>query len=190
MTRTILATSALALCLALPAYAQTAASAAPAAPVAAAISEADVMFMKRAAAGDATEIETSKVAVEKSTNPEVKKFAQQMIDDHTKASAELAQIAKAKNVNLPPRDPSIDAMVHTLQGQSSAKFDEEYLKGQVPGHRDAAKLFKIDGAKVSDPQLKQFVAKTTPVIEAHLTHVEHLAAAKGVTAKTSLKAKE
>lgn len=152
-----------------------------------ALSEPDVTFMKKAATSDMTEIETSKVALQKSGKPEVKQFAQQMIDDHTKLSATMKQLAAARGVQLPPRDPSIDAMVSKLNGLSGNQFDQEYLKGQVGGHRDASNLFHTEGAQAKDPQLKQAVATATPIIDQHLQHVQQLAASMGVEGKASLK---
>jgi putative membrane protein len=151
------------------------------------LSEPEVTFMKKAAASDMTEIETSRVALTKATRPEIKQFAQQMIDDHTKLSAQMQQLAQARGMQLPPRDPSVEAMVSKLNGLSGAKFDQEYVKGQVAGHRDASKLFHAEGTAARDPQLKQLVAQATPIIDQHLQHAEQLGAAVGVEAKTSLK---
>lgn len=153
----------------------------------AALTEPEMTFVKKAAASDLTEIETSRVAVQKATRPEVKQFAQQMIEDHTRLSNTMKQLASARGVQLPPRDPSVDAMVSKLNGLSGAKFDQEYVKGQVGGHRDASKLYHTEGAQVRDPQLKQAVATATPLIDQHLQHVEQLASSLGVEGKTSLK---
>jgi putative membrane protein len=151
------------------------------------LTEPEQTFMKKAAVSDLTEIETSRIAVQKASKPDIKQFAQQMIEDHTKLSNSMKQIASAKNVQLPTSDPSINAMTSKLNGLSGTKFDQEYLKGQVAGHRDASKLFHNEGAAAKDPQLKQAVAQATPIIDQHLQHVEQLAAANGVEAKTSLK---
>jgi putative membrane protein len=151
------------------------------------LGEPEVTFMKKAATSDMTEIETSKVALTKATRPDIKQFAQHMVDDHTKLSAQMKQIADAKGVQLPSRDPSVDAMVSKLNGLSGAKFDQEYVKGQVAGHRDASKLFHAEATAVKDPSLKQAVAQATPIIDQHLQEAEQLGAALGVEAKTSLK---
>jgi predicted outer membrane protein len=45
----------------------------------------DSLFLQAATAGNAFEIETSKLALQKSNNNAIKTFAQRMIDDHTKA---------------------------------------------------------------------------------------------------------
>ncbi|MDQ2746913.1 MAG: DUF4142 domain-containing protein, partial [Acidobacteriota bacterium] len=46
-------------------------------------------FLSEAAQGGMTEIELSQMALEKSQNEEIKKYAQMMIEDHTKAGDEL-----------------------------------------------------------------------------------------------------
>ncbi|GIL41005.1 DUF4142 domain-containing protein [Roseiterribacter gracilis] len=183
MTRFLLTSAAMALCLtACGAQAQTAPGIAKPAPTAPlnAPADSDVDFVKKAATSDMTEIETSKVAVTKATKPDIKKFAQQMIDDHTKLSTEMGTLAKSKNIPVPPRDSSIDDKVKKLSALSGADFDKEYLKGQVDGHKDAAKLFHGDGTKLKDADLRAAVAKATPTIDAHLDHVQKLAAANGV----------
>jgi predicted outer membrane protein len=45
----------------------------------------DSLFLQAATAGNAFEIETSRLALQKSNNNAIKTFAQRMIDDHTKA---------------------------------------------------------------------------------------------------------
>src|SRR5689334_8383477 len=58
-------------------------------------------FVTKAAQGNLAEIKTSQLALEKAQSPEVKSFAQRMIDDHQKASSELESIAQAKNLKVP-----------------------------------------------------------------------------------------
>lgn len=181
MTRLLLAGAAMALCLtAYDAHAQAAPK--PATPPAAtplpSPDSSDVDFVKKAATSDMTEIETSKVALNKATKPDIKKFAQEMIDAHTKLSSEMGALAKAKNIPLPPRDSSIDDKVKKLNGLSGADFDKEYLKIQLDGHKDASKLFHNDGPKLKDAQLREAAVKATPTIDSHLQHVEHLTGKK------------
>ena len=52
----------------------------------------DTNFIKEAAAGGMAEVAFSKMA-EKSENPDVKRFAEKMVRDHTKANTELTAIA-------------------------------------------------------------------------------------------------
>ena len=57
-------------------------------------------FAEEASAKGIAEIETSKLALEKGSHAEVKKFAQTMIDDHTRANDELKALAKQKNLEV------------------------------------------------------------------------------------------
>lgn len=52
-----------------------------------------VDFVEEASASGIAEIETSKLALQKSASVDVKTFAQEMINDHTNANRELASIA-------------------------------------------------------------------------------------------------
>src|SRR5690242_9906613 len=66
-----------------------------------ALSHSDSSFLKDAAEVGLYEVQGSKIALQKSTDPQVKAFAQQMIDDHTKASQDLEALASQKGVKLP-----------------------------------------------------------------------------------------
>lgn len=65
------------------------------------LSRADQSFLKKAAENGLAEVESSKVAAEKAQNPEVKKFAQHMVDEHTKANQELKQLAQSMASSFP-----------------------------------------------------------------------------------------
>src|SRR5206468_1822242 len=57
-------------------------------------------FLTDAAEGGMTEVELGKLAQQKSKNPDVKKFGQMLVEDHSKANAEVKALAGKKNINL------------------------------------------------------------------------------------------
>lgn len=57
-----------------------------------ALDQEDKTFVREAATGGMAEVELSKVA-QKSENGDVKRFADRMIEDHTKANEQLTSIA-------------------------------------------------------------------------------------------------
>jgi putative membrane protein len=61
--------------------------------------EKDTDFAIEAADGGMLEVELGKVAQQKASSAEVKKFAQMMVDDHTKANDELKALAAQKNIS-------------------------------------------------------------------------------------------
>src|SRR5262245_44713885 len=60
------------------------------------LSMEDQTFMRKAAESGMAEVKLAKLALDKSRNDEVKRFAQKLIDDHQKANDDLKQIATQK----------------------------------------------------------------------------------------------
>lgn len=133
------------------------------------VTKQDSKFMMQAASSDMMEIATSNMALQKSQNADVRRFAQMMIDDHTKTSDQLKSIAATKNVTLPAdMDAKHRAMADKLSGLSGDKFDMEYMKGQVKAHEAAVKLFQSESNKGTDADVKGFAAATLPALQMHL----------------------
>lgn len=65
------------------------------------ISSSDREFAMKAAEGGRLEVMHAQMALQKSSNDEVKRYAQRMIDDHTKANQELMSVASGKGIMLP-----------------------------------------------------------------------------------------
>jgi putative membrane protein len=130
-------------------------------------------FMMKAAQSDMLEIMSSQAALQKSSSEEVRRFAQMMIDDHTRTSEELKTIAASKNVTLPTAVSSKQrSMIDKLNRASAgAEFDREYMKMQVKAHEDAVKLFQkqANDTDVEDADAKAFAAKHLPALQSHLT---------------------
>jgi putative membrane protein len=63
--------------------------------------EDDSEFLVDQAEINLAEIEIGKLAQQKSTNAEVKKFGKMLVDEHTKSASEISALAKAKNFTLP-----------------------------------------------------------------------------------------
>jgi putative membrane protein len=130
----------------------------------------DKKFMMEAAIGGKAEVALARLALERSSSDSVKQYAQQMIDDHTKAGDELAQVATMKGISLPMEpDAKHKAMLAKMQQLSGAAFDAEYVKmAGVKDHEKMEKLFMSESSKGKDMDAKGFAAKTLPTVQAHL----------------------
>jgi putative membrane protein len=124
-------------------------------------------FVKKAALGGMTEVEASKLAQSKSQDANVKKFAAQMVTDHSKANQELAGIAKGKGLNVPTSlDAEHQAIVKKLSAKSGAEFDSAYSQQMMGDHAKTVALFE-GAAKSSDADIAAFAKKTLPTLEGH-----------------------
>lgn len=134
------------------------------------MAKADQRMMKDLAQANLAEIKTGEMALQKSQDEEVKKFAQKMIDDHTAAMKELQELAQARGVDLPEEmGMKHKATSAALEKLSPEKFDETYMKqGGVSDHKKAHKLVQDIQKKAKDPELKSIAAKVEPTIKEHL----------------------
>lgn len=134
------------------------------------LASADKDFLENAAQGGHAEVEGSKLAQTKSSNADVKQFAEQMIQDHTKANQELMALAKQKGYT-PPDEPSImqRTELKALSATSGNSFDKMYVSRiGVAAHEDTVKMFQKAAADAKDPDIKAWAAKTLPTLQHHL----------------------
>jgi putative membrane protein len=133
-------------------------------------------FVKAAAQDGMTEVELGKLAMDKSNNPAVKRFAQKMVQDHGAANAELSGIAKRKSLQVPAGlDQEHQGMVTQLSAKSGAAFDAGYAKHMAMGHTQAVALFQAE-AQSSDPEFANFAKKTLPTLQEHKQMADRLSA--------------
>ncbi|WP_375444111.1 DUF4142 domain-containing protein [uncultured Fibrella sp.] len=134
------------------------------------LSKADEDLMMQVAMGGMMQLETSKVAVQKSTNPEVREMAQAEVDEQTGLSAKLQEIATAKGVTLPSSpDAKTQEMVAKMQGMSGTELDRHYVKEHaVKGHELLDKTMSKVESKGQDANLMAVAKAAHPLVKTHL----------------------
>jgi putative membrane protein len=105
---------------------------------------ADASMLKDIAQANMAEVETGKLALEKSTNGEIKKFAQMMVDDHGKGLADVKMLASAKGTDLlDGPDVKHKAAALEFKALSGDMFNSRYVKQAGLGdHKATEKLLK------------------------------------------------
>jgi putative membrane protein len=135
---------------------------------AAAAGGADQGFVTRAAIGGMTEVEMAKLAGDRALSSDVKKFAEKMVTDHTKADEELEKIASGKSLKFPHAlDADHKAKLEMLNKKSGTEFDRAYVQAQVAGHEKMRQLLDHEAKNGKDADLKAFAEKTLPTVEEH-----------------------
>lgn len=128
-------------------------------------------FANTAAASDAYEIASSRLATDKAESAEVKTFATTMVRDHGKSTADL----KAAAGSLTP-DPAMNAEqkanVAELQGLNGAAFDAAYSRQQLAAHQKTLAALQGYAASGDNAGLKTFASNTAPVVQGHLTMLQ------------------
>jgi len=130
---------------------------------------ADKSFMTTAAQANLAEVEPGRMAAEKSTNSDVKKFGQMMVDDHSQANTQLMDLAQKKNLTLPNQpDDAHKKDAARLADLNGAEFDRAYMTGMVQEHVKAVALFEANSKSAKDTDVRTFAEKTLPVLKHHL----------------------
>lgn len=127
------------------------------------------------------DIAQAQLALKKSSNPQVKEFANQMISDHTSLQKSVADLAKKLNVK--PAESDISKQLNQqaadeakkLKSLKGAAFDKEYAAHEVAYHQaviDAAGKTLIPNAK--NAELKSALEGAAPLLQGHLQHAQQL----------------
>jgi putative membrane protein len=115
------------------------------------------------------EVELGKLAAEKASSDDVKKFGQRMVDDHSKANDELKALAASKKITLPAEmGPEEKALRDRLVKLSGPAFDQAYMKAMVSDHVKDVAAFRMEAKTGKDAEVKAWAAKTLPTLEEHL----------------------
>ena len=127
------------------------------------------------------DIDAGKTAAAKTTNAEVKKFAQLMVTDHTGVNKSATDLVTRLKVT-PEDNPTSESLkaggeknVANLKALKGAAFDKAYIDHEVAYHQqviDAVDKTLIPSAK--NAELKALLVKVRPAFVAHLEHAKHI----------------
>ena len=133
-------------------------------------------FVEEATSKGITIIENSRLALEKSGNTEVKAFASQLIDHHSKSNQKLAELAGSKNIDVADNATLLNRIKTTLlKARTEGSFDPSNAQNQVTVHEQTITLYQ-QAAHGSDADIKKFAEKSLPKLQDHLEEARKLAA--------------
>ena len=135
----------------------------------------DAAFIQKAGQGGMAEVELSKLAEQKAKSGKVKKFAEHMVRDHTSNNRELEKIAAKENIAVPQElDTEHAAIRDRLASLKDEAFDQAYIDAMREDHQKMDDLLKSSAGSVTSNELRTYIKKTQPVVEAHLRQADKL----------------
>jgi putative membrane protein len=146
----------------------------------AAVTDQDKQFLTKASQGGYDEVQLSKLAETKATNPQVKAFAHKMVVEHTALAARMQPFAQAWGLTPPTSmDSDHQAEFDKLNGLSGADFDKEYMNVMEKDHHEALDLFNEEAKTTTDMKFKAAVMHGQSVVAAHTHMADDLGAKLG-----------
>lgn len=135
----------------------------------------DAEFVDKAGIVGKTAVQASQLALERSSNPQLKALARRIVDDYGRMTAELRRLGARKGVPVQTRmlvDPALTA----LRTETGVAFDKGYLSVAGPTAQEAAvKLYEAERRDGRDAQLRAFAADALPTLNEHLRAARELA---------------
>jgi putative membrane protein len=134
-------------------------------------------------AANTVDINAGKQAESKTSNKDVRAFAERMVADHTGVNQQAVALVKKLNVTPEANDTSKTltqdgaATLARLKGMSGKAFDKAYVDNEVSYHQSVlAALDKTLIPSASNSELKGLLVKVRPAFVAHLEHARHIQA--------------
>ena len=127
----------------------------------------DSGFITKNITDNMTEVQLSKLGLDKASDAKVKNIAKQMVADHTQMLNDLKAAAKAKNLAVPTDNGTAAAHAQTMSGASGKDFDKQWVSHMLEMHE--AKLAELATAisQTTSGEVKALATKAQPKVKAH-----------------------
>ncbi len=134
-------------------------------------------YVLLAGSGDLFEIRSSQLALQRSVSPELRAYAQTMVEQHPQLTQTLLASALQGGVVAPP--PTLinrhANFLNMLSASGPDQFDLTYLRMMAVNHNESALLHTYYAQAGDNPSLRTAAAAAAPVVTAHLQHARALA---------------
>jgi predicted outer membrane protein len=143
------------------------------------------------------EVDLGRLAAQRASNSEVKRFGQDMVTDHGRSGGDLKTLAAHLGITVPAQADEAHRMLADQLSQVSGRgFDQAYMNAIVTGHQETLDLLTAFGgermsltggggkqpggqatataAATGQQPVSEWAAKTIPIVQAHLTRARDL----------------
>lgn len=133
-------------------------------------------YVRMAGASDQYEIQSSRLVLASTRNPALRRFASQMIADHTKSSTDVK--AAARQGRVMAGRPALDAMgarnIAQLRRARGPARDALYIQQQKKSHRMALDLQQGYAAHGDVRPLARTASTIVPVVQHHIGELDRM----------------
>jgi putative membrane protein len=129
----------------------------------------DAVFVKKAVMGGMSEVYLSELAATQCKNVDVKKFASQLLKDHSASNEALLAAAKSASIEVPTKlDGPHQKQYDGFKNYKGDNFDRDYVKTIVQSHNACVALYTQASKEANNPTIKDYATKTLPLLQKHL----------------------
>jgi putative membrane protein len=146
----------------------------------------DKLFLQQALEGSRAQIQLGHLALEASNDPQIKGFAQEVVDDYLTMIEKMKPAARYLGFEMPAALPKSGMKsVERLKSLSGDSFDRAYIEDMLKESQKDVADFKREAASTDNPPLRQLVEQDEEIIAGHLKDIQEIAKAKGLAGSRS-----
>ena len=127
---------------------------------------------------DRHEVEVAKLAIDKTEQAEVKRFAREIADEHARDTTAIGHLALREKIVATGLSPgggilgtlktSHEKTMEALRASSGAAFDRSFMDAIVDGHQQALEVLQHTHHGVQNAQLQNHVSSAITMAQRHL----------------------
>jgi putative membrane protein len=142
--------------------------------------------MTRAQLRALEQLELGRIAATRSSNSGVRAFAQMMVEDRSKTTQALRQLAESQGIDLPATPDTVGkAVIERVSRLSSPELDRVYVERTLRNQDADVADFQAQTSMGQEVELQAWVWNTVPLLEDEQEQIRALASELGITARSS-----
>jgi putative membrane protein len=143
---------------------------------AAAQQDPEAKFLEDAVRGNVAEVKMGELAQQRGQSEAVREFGRVLVEDHSSALKETAELAQDLEV-IPPAQPSAEQMQKhdELARLSGEEFDRQFVAEMVKAHEETIAMYEKQAeSDIGDAKVRELAQELLPTLEEHLAMAESL----------------
>jgi putative membrane protein len=129
----------------------------------------DTNWLQTSISGDRFEIAGGKIALARSENATVKRYAQRLITDHSKSLHDALELAREWGMHGPPAaTPSEQWELNRLKFVPRRAFDNQYISLEIKDHNQDIEETGLEARRGQAESVREEALKDLPMLNMHL----------------------
>lgn len=136
---------------------------------------ADKLFMKALAPSNEADIQISQLAAQKSSDPQVKDLAAEIVKGDEAIQSKVANMAAKNAVSLPSTLDTPDVHLKTAiktDVRDAKMFNQAYVQAMLIKFLDTMSMFRLEAAQTNNQSVLVFTQSELPKLEKTLDQIE------------------
>lgn len=132
-------------------------------------------FLEKACKETSEETHVSRVVAQRSSNPNVRDFAQEVASSHASIDSDLEKLASNNGIALKNHDSDNTRIMEKWSKKDIDDLNEDYVDAMVDSHEDTVELFQKAATNTDlDPAISEYARKSLPALQKHLARAKQL----------------